>query len=166
MPLSETVKVSSESMDHQLSCLSQPHSESKSWNPFSCSDSNDSKILISESLSEEVVMLLKFTLSDKPSPRVSLPTTKSSLTRHKKDKSRSCFFSMTGLCWSLTQEDANPKSTVVQVPELDTKNLTDDWSFINIFITIFIIFITSTSLVISDQFMFGIYFQNAVWKIN
>ena len=90
-PLSETVKVYSESTDHLLSCSSQPHSESKSWNPSSFSDLKDSKILTSESPSEEVVTSLKFTPSDKPLPRESLPTTKSSSTKLKREKSKVLF---------------------------------------------------------------------------
>lgn len=76
-------------------------------------------------------MSLKSTPSDRQSPKELLLTTKNSSTKHKKDKSKSFFFNMTDLFWSLTQEDANPKSTVVQAPDPDTKNLTDDWSFIN-----------------------------------
>jgi hypothetical protein len=90
-------------------------------------------------------MLLKSMPSDKPSPRVSLLTIKNSSMRHKKDKSRSFFFNMTELSWSLTQEDANPKSTVDQVLEPDIKNLTDDCSFIN-YLHIFFIFLIFTFL--------------------
>lgn len=71
-------------------------------------------------------MLLKSMLSDKPSPKELSLTIKNSLTKLKKDKSRSSCFNMTEPSWSLTQEDANQRSTVVQVPELDTKNLIDD----------------------------------------
>lgn len=150
MPRSETVKVSSESTDHPLSFLNQPHSESKSWSLFSFSDWNDSKILISESPSEEVVMWPKFTPSDKPLPKVLLLTTKNSSMKHKKDKSKNFFFNTTEACWSLTQEDANQRSTEVQVPEPDTKSLTDDWSFINYLHSIFMNQITR--LFINDQF--------------
>ena len=122
-------------MDHPLSCSNQPHSESKSWNQSFFWVSSDSKTLISESPSEEVVMLHKSTPSDSPLPRESSPTTKNSSTRLKKDKSKSSFFNTTDLSWSLTQEDANLRSTVVPAQEPDTKNLTDDWPFINIFIT-------------------------------
>lgn len=76
-------------------------------------------------------MLLKFMQSDKPLPRELSPTTKSLLMRHKKDKSKNFYFNTTEASWSLTQEDANLKSTEDQVPEPDIKSLTDDCSFIN-----------------------------------
>jgi hypothetical protein len=49
--------------------------------------------------------------------------------KHKKDKLKNFFFNMTELSWLLIQEDANLKSTVVQVPEQDIKNLIDDYMF-------------------------------------
>jgi len=49
--------------------------------------------------------------------------------KHKKDKLKNFFFNMTELSWLLIQEDVNLKSTVVQVPEQDIKNLIDDYMF-------------------------------------
>ena len=74
-------------------------------------------------------MSLKSMLSDKPLPRVLLLITKNSSTKPKRDKLKNFFCNTTELSSSLTQEDANLKSTVVQVPEQDIKNLIDDWLF-------------------------------------
>ena len=91
MPPSETERESSESTDHPSNYLNQHHSESKSWSQFSFWVSRDSKTSTSESPSEEVVTSLKFTPSDKPSPRESLPTTKSLSTKLKREKSKVLF---------------------------------------------------------------------------
>ncbi len=78
-------------MDHPSSYSNPHHSELKSWSQFSCWDWNDSKTLTSESPSEEEVMLPKSTQSDNPSPRESSPTTKSSSTKLKREKSNVFF---------------------------------------------------------------------------
>mgnify|MGYP000846047675 FL=1 len=71
-------------------------------------------------------MSLKFMPSDKPLPKVLSLITKNLLTKLKRDKLKSFFYNTTELSLSLIQEDANLKSTVVQVPEPDIKNLIDD----------------------------------------
>ena len=79
-------------------------------------------------------MSLKSMPLDKPLPKVLLLITKNSSTKLKRDKLRSFFCNMTELSSSLTQEDANPKSTVDQVLEPDIKNLTDDL-YLNLYLT-------------------------------
>ena len=44
----------------------------------------------------------------------------------RKEKSRKPFSNMTGPYWLPTQEDANPRNMVDQVPVPESKNLIDD----------------------------------------
>ena len=71
-------------------------------------------------------MFPKSMLFVKPYLRELLPTIKSMSTKTKREKLRKSFYSMTDLCWLLTQEDASPRNTEDLEPEPDIKNHIDD----------------------------------------
>ena len=126
LQLWEQAKEFLESMDHPLMSLNPLPWESKSWSLFFFWDCTDSKTWTLELESEDLAMLPRSTPSDRPLQRELSPITKSMSTRQKKDKLRRLFFNTTEACWWLIQEDASQRSTVVPVPEPESRNPTDE----------------------------------------
>merc|ERR1712070_461166 len=65
-------------------------------------------------------------LSEWPLPRESSPTTRSSTTRPARESSRTSSSNSTRDSSFPTPEDASQRSSEVKVPELDSRNLTDE----------------------------------------
>lgn len=91
----------------------------------------------SELRSPVVVTSLKSTLSDKLLQRVWLLTTKSSLMNNPRTNWRRLSLLTTEPCWSLILEDLNQRNSVVEVLDLDSKNLTVNQDPMEIVISIF-----------------------------
>lgn len=124
LPTSRPVRVWS-----RLTVPQSPWFNQKSWDSRFTSHWfwpawTSSKTLTSESRSPVVVTFPRFTPSDKPLLRVWLLTTKSTLTRLPRTKSRRPSLLTTRLCWLPTPEEWNQRSSVVVVPEPDSKSLT------------------------------------------
>ena len=113
-------------MERHSVWLSQSPSSWRSSSPSSWSVVTSLKIWTWESESQVVVPPTKSTLSDKLSPRDSSPSTRSTTTNSQRESSRKCSSNTTRPSSSLIPEDAKPRSSVVQVPDLDSKSLTDE----------------------------------------
>jgi len=81
---------------------------------------------MSESESEEEVILPKSMPLDKHWLKASLLIIRSSLMKPAKEKSRNCCYSMIEDSLSPIQEDVNPRSSEEEEPELEDKRVIDD----------------------------------------
>ncbi len=116
----------SESMVEPSTCSSPNPSDWRYTSPSSSLVETGSRISTWESESEVVVPPTKSTLSDKQSPRLSSPTTRSTMTSSQRETLRKYSFNTTRPSLSQTPEDASPRNSVERVPDPDSRSLTDE----------------------------------------